>query len=168
MKLIPYQLEYKENDWQITGRKDYIKSIKIGSVICYESVFPNIVQRFYDQECDLLVVITNDAWFDYTSQPFQHLQAVVLRAIEQRTSVVRCANTGISSFIDPYGRKYLEAPIFSRSSAQKVMPVHRHQTLYSRYGDFVGIISGIFVFSFLILQVLNLKWKILPNSHRTK
>jgi len=91
MKLIPYQLEYKGNDWQIFGRADSVKPINIASVICYEAMFPNIVQQFYNGRCDLLIVISNDAWFDYTSQPFQHAQAVVLRAIEQRTSVVRCA-----------------------------------------------------------------------------
>jgi apolipoprotein N-acyltransferase len=166
MKLIPYQLEYKGKDWQIVGRNDQVRTLNIASVICYESVFPNIVQQFYEKECDILVVITNDAWFDYTSQPFQHLQAVILRAIEQRTSVVRCANTGISSFIDPYGRKFLEAPIFKSASAQKVIPVRTNITIYSKYGDLAGIISGIFMFCFLILLVLNLRWKILLNSHR--
>jgi apolipoprotein N-acyltransferase len=168
MKLIPYLLEYKEGDWQITGRSYDEKLIRIACVICYEAVFPNIVQRFYNSECDLLIIITNDAWFDFTSQPFQHLQVAVFRAIEQRTSVVRCANTGVSTFIDPYGRKYLESSLFSTTAAQKVMPVDNQETFYSRYGDIVGIISGIFVFSFLFLQVLSMKWKILPNSYRTK
>jgi apolipoprotein N-acyltransferase len=166
MKLVPYQLEYKENDWQIIRRAESVRSINIASVICYEAIFPNVVQRFYESGCDLLIVITNDAWFDYTSQPFQHGQAVVLRAIEQRSSVVRCANTGISFFIDPYGRRYFDASIFRSASAQKVMPLRNYSTFYSRYGDFVGIISGIFVFSFLTLQVLNLRWKILPNPRR--
>jgi len=168
MKLIPYLVQYKEGDWQITGRSYDEESIKIACVICYESVFPNIVQRFYNRECDLLIIITNDAWFDFTSQPFQHLQVAVFRAIEQRTSVVRCANTGVSTFIDPYGRKYLESSLFTKTSAQKVLPVNNHKTFYSRYGDFVGIISGIFLFSFLILQVLNTRWKILPSSQRIK
>ncbi len=161
LSLIPYQLKYNGSDWQVTGRSDTVQSINICSVICYESVFPNIVQRFYDQGCDLLIVITNDAWFDYTSQPYQHLQAAVLRAIEQRSSVIRCANTGISSFIDPYGRRYFDSPVFHKASAQKIMPIRTIPTFYSRYGDFVGIISGILEFSFLILLFLNLRWKVL-------
>ena len=168
MKLIPYLLEYKDKDWVIIKRAKFNKIINIATVICYEAVFPNIVQRFYDKESDLLIVITNDAWFDYTSQPFQHSQAVILRAIEQRTSIVRCANTGISSFIDPYGRKFLESSIFTKSSAQKVMPVGNKKTIYSKYGDFVGIISGLLTFSFLILLVLNSRWKILPHFYRMK
>ena len=168
MKLIPYLMQYKGGDWQITGRSYDEKSIKIACVICYEAVFPNIVQRFYDKECDLLIIITNDACFDFTSQPYQHMQVAVFRAIEQRTSVVRCANTGVSAFIDPYGRKYLESSLFETTSAQKVLPVNNRKTFYSRNGDFVGIISGIFIFSFLILQVLNTRWKILPGSHRIK
>jgi len=164
LHLIPYQLEYNGNDWQITGRSDSVRMINISSVICYESVFPNIIQQFYDKGSDLLIVITNDAWFDYTSQPFQHLQGAVLRAIEQRSSVVRCANSGISSFIDPYGRRYFDSPPFQRSSAQKIMPVRVYPTIYSRYGDFVGIISGILVFSFLTLSPLNLRWKVLSPT----
>jgi apolipoprotein N-acyltransferase len=168
MKLIPYLLEYKSNDWQIRGRGNVMKSINIASAICYESVFPNIVQQFYDKECNLLIVITNDAWFDYTSQPFQHMQAVILRAIEQRTSIVRCANTGISTYIDPYGRKFFESPIFKKSSAMKILPIFNRKTFYSRNGDLVGIISGIFMFSFLIFKSLNLMWKILYNSRWIK
>jgi apolipoprotein N-acyltransferase len=159
LNLVPYQIKFKEGDWQATGRAKVVRSIKISSVICYESVFPNIVKRFFDQGCDLLVVITNDAWFDYTSQPFQHLQASILRAIEQRSSVVRCANSGISTFIDPYGRRYLDSHLFHKSSAQKIMPIRKKSTFYSHYGDFVGIICGILVFSFLTFLTLNLKWK---------
>jgi len=158
--LIPYKMEFNGNDWQITGRSETLESIRISSVICYESVFPNIVQRFFDQGCDLLIVITNDSWFDYTSQPFQHLQASVLRAIEQRTSVIRCANTGISAFIDPYGRRYFDLLPFHKTSAQKIMPLRKQSSFYSRYGDFVGIICGILVISFLSFLILNLKWKI--------
>jgi apolipoprotein N-acyltransferase len=163
MNLIPYQLKYKENDWQITGRAPTLQSIKISSVICYESVFPNIVQRFFNEGCDLLIIITNDAWFDYTSQPFQHSQAAVLRAIEQRSSVVRCANSGISTFIDPYGRRFFDSALFHKTSAQKIMPIRKNSTFYSRYGDFVGIISGILVISFLTFLILNLWWKFSLN-----
>jgi len=160
MKLIPFKLKFTDDDWQITGRSRSLESIYISSVICYESVFPNIVQRFIDRGCNLLIVITNDAWFDYTSQPFQHLQASVLRAIEQRISVVRCANTGISTFIDPYGRRYFDSAPFHNTSAQKIMPIFKDGSFYSRHGDFVGIISGILLISFLSFLTLNLKWKI--------
>ena len=119
LNLVPYRMNFKDGDWQTMGRANTVRSINISSVICYESVFPNIVQRFFDQGCDLLVIITNDAWFDYTSQPFQHLQASILRAIEQRSSVVRCANSGISAFIDPYGRRYFDSQLFHKSSGSK-------------------------------------------------
>jgi apolipoprotein N-acyltransferase len=96
------------------------------------------------------------------------MQAVILRAIEQRTSIVRCANTGISTYIDPYGRKFFESPIFKKSSAMKILPIFNRKTFYSRNGDLVGIISGIFMFSFLIFKSLNLMWKILYNSRWIK
>ena len=161
MNLLPYKLNYNGDDWRISGRSSELKRFKISCVICYESVFPNLVHRFFDQGCDLLVVMTNDAWFGHTSQPFQHLQASVFRAIEQRCSVVRCANSGISSFIDPYGRQYLDSSLFHETSAQKVMPFRIHSSFYSQHGEFVGIICGILVISFLTSLILNVKLKIL-------
>ena len=161
MELLPFELNYHGDDWRISGRSTELKRFKISCVICYESVFPNLVQRFFDQGCDLLIVITNDAWFGHTSQPFQHLQASVFRAIEKRCSVVRCANSGISSFIDPYGRQYFDSPLFHKTSAQKVMPIRIHSSFYSRHGEFVGIICGILVISFLTFLILNVKLKII-------
>jgi apolipoprotein N-acyltransferase len=147
----PYRVHYNGEDWQVLGKMEKKKSYIISTVICYESVFPNIVQQFFQRGSEMLIIISNDAWFGNTSQPYQHLQAAVFRAIEQRTSVVRCANTGISSFIDPYGRHFYDSKISERALAQKIMPMRKKNTFYSQYGDLIGIISGILLFSFLIL-----------------
>ena len=147
----PYHMQYNGEDWQVLGKKETKRSYKISTVICYESVFPNIVQQFFRKGSEMLVIISNDAWFGNTSQPYQHLQSAVFRAIEQRTSVIRCANTGISSFIDPYGRHFYNSNISERALAQKIMPMRQKNTFYSQYGDLIGIFSGILLFSFLIL-----------------
>ena len=155
-----YRLSYSDKDWKIVSKIHAYSEIKLSAVICYESIFPNLVQRFVNAGAALLVIITNDGWFGYTSQPFQHLQAAVFRALEQRLSVIRCANNGISAFIDPYGRCFLESGLFKPAMAQKVVPLRMERTFYSRYGDITGIFSGILVFSFLILSILGKSRKI--------
>jgi len=73
-------------------------------LICFEDVFPALARRFVRQGADFLINITNDGWYKETPAGYQHLQASVLRAVENRVFVVRSANTGVSAFIEPSGR----------------------------------------------------------------
>jgi len=72
--------------------------------ICYEVVFPNHMRRQVVRGATFLATITNDAWFDDTSAPYQHFSMAKLRAVENRRYLIRAANTGISGFVDPWGR----------------------------------------------------------------
>jgi len=80
------------------------KKARFGVLICFEDVFPGLVREFRRQGADFLVTITNEAWFKNSSEPIQHTAISVFRAIENRCWFLRCANTGISCFIDPHGR----------------------------------------------------------------
>jgi apolipoprotein N-acyltransferase len=80
------------------------KTYRFSPVICFESVFPVSVGECVRRGAEFIVVITNDGWFGNTSGPRQHAWIAVLRAVETRRWIVRCANTGISEFVDPYGR----------------------------------------------------------------
>lgn len=77
---------------------------KFSVLICFEDLFPELSRRFIKQGADFLINITNDAWFQKTTAPYQHLQASVFRAVENRVFVVRAANTGVSGFITPSGK----------------------------------------------------------------
>ena len=77
---------------------------KIGVLICYEGILPEAARMYKNADAELLVNITNDAWFGTTSAPYQHLSMSVFRAVETRLYLVRAANTGISAIVDPTGK----------------------------------------------------------------
>jgi len=77
---------------------------KFSVLICFEDLFPALARDFKKKGAGFLVNITNDAWYKDSSAPFQHLQASVFRAVENRLYLVRAANTGVSCFIGPNGR----------------------------------------------------------------
>ncbi|MSS71322.1 MAG: apolipoprotein N-acyltransferase [Candidatus Latescibacteria bacterium] len=108
---------------------------RFATLICFESVFPNLVRRMVRLNPDFLVNITNDAWFGETSSPYQHAEIAVLRAVENRIAVVRCATTGISTFIDPFGRQAQTTGIFHPAVLVAPVPRREGETFYTRYGD---------------------------------
>ena len=106
-----------------------------GAFICYEAIFPELVREFTAQGADLLVNITNDAWYGRTSAPFQHLAMATFRAVENGKYLVRAANTGITAVVDPRGRILEPTLLFDRTVLVRDVPFVPGQTFYSRYGD---------------------------------
>lgn len=130
--------------------------LPLAGVICYESVYPDLVRRLIKMGGRLLTIVTNDAWFGKTSGPYQHARIAVFRAIENRVGIVRCANTGISSFIDPYGVVLGETKLGERTFLVRNVPLRNSLTFYTRYGDVfsymvVGI-TGIGLLTALVLR----------------
>jgi apolipoprotein N-acyltransferase len=82
---------------------------RFGVLVCFESIFPELARAEARAGADYLVVITNDEWFGRTAAPAQHAWMAALRAVETGRSVARCANTGLTWIIDPYGRVTDEA-----------------------------------------------------------
>ena len=108
-------------------------------VICFESIFPDLVRKFVLKGAQFITVITNDVWFGPHSSPIQHAMIAVLRAIEFHRPVVRCANTGISMIIDPYGRVVDKTGTFERTILTGVITPGTGQTFYLKYGNIFSI-----------------------------
>lgn len=109
--------------------------VKIGVLICYEGIFPEIAREYMRGGAGVLMNITNDAWFGRTSAPYQHLSMVTLRSVENRVYTVRAANTGISAVIDPLGRITARTALFERTALSGTFQLSEERTFYTAYGD---------------------------------
>ena len=92
------------------------KGARLGVLICYESVFPDLARRAVKNGAEILVNITNDAWYGESSAPYQLLAMAAMRAVETKTPMVRVANTGISAVIEPSGEITARTPLFQRGT----------------------------------------------------
>ncbi len=111
-------------------------------LICFESIFPRLARRFTESGAQFLVNITNDSWFGDSPGPYQHAEMAVLRAVENRVPVARCANTGVSMLIDPYGRVSNRTMMFKRELVIGDIPLVRDTgTAYRRWGEWFSAIS---------------------------
>ncbi|TAM38287.1 apolipoprotein N-acyltransferase [bacterium] len=139
------------------------KPAKFGVLICFEDLFPELSRRFVRNGAEFLVNITNDAWYKETSAAAQHFSASVFRAVENRVYLARAANTGISGFVDPWGR--IISPvrdtggkeIFVRgfSSAEICLPAGR--SFYNRYGDIFILLCLLFDICVVIIRKLGVR-----------
>jgi apolipoprotein N-acyltransferase len=131
-KLVQQVSDFSPGDAPATATVD---GRRIGAFICYEAIFPDLARLFARDGADLLVNITNDAWYGRTSAPYQHLAMATFRAVENGKYLVRAANTGISAVVDPRGRVLEEAPLFESAALVRDVPIVPGQTFYSRHGD---------------------------------
>ncbi|PNU20909.1 apolipoprotein N-acyltransferase [Geothermobacter hydrogeniphilus] len=108
---------------------------RLGVLVCYEAIFPELARDYVNSGSDLLVNITNDAWFGRSSAPWQLLEMSAVRAVENRIWIARAANTGISALISPLGEIRQQTPLFKPALlVGKVYP-GAGASLYRRIGD---------------------------------
>ena len=108
---------------------------KIGVLVCFEGIFPELSRSYVQSGSRMLVNITNDAWYGRSSAPYQHLSMTVFRAVENRVPLVRAANTGISAIIDSEGRIKKQTELFQEAFVNGEVILGTKNTLYSRFGD---------------------------------
>jgi apolipoprotein N-acyltransferase len=107
-KILPFltQIDFGQSDFTPGKTFDTLPwdSLNLAPLICFESIFPEVSRSFARNGANALVNITNDFWFGDTPGPVQHAEMAILRTVETGLPLIRCANTGLSFFVDPYGR----------------------------------------------------------------
>jgi apolipoprotein N-acyltransferase len=131
----------------------------LGVLICFESIFPDLARRQTAAGAGLLVILTNDAWYGRTSAPWQHMGMAVFRAVENRRSLARSANTGVSGFVDPLGRMLQLSPLFEQYSSSQNLPLLQSDTFFTASG---GHWAGLVCLLLTILLGLALKFRKSP------
>jgi apolipoprotein N-acyltransferase len=132
-------------------------------LICYEDIFPWLVRDFCNRGANFLVNISNDAWFGRSTAPYQHAQASVFRAIENRTAVVRATNTGFSCVISPEGKILAGVQdnqgreIFVTGHRSCEIPLAKTKSFYTRFGD---------VFAWFLFFLVFVHYRIRMKEHR--
>lgn len=114
---------------------------QVSTAICYEVIYGSLMRQFVTQGSELLTTITNDAWYGRSSAAYQHWDQASLRAIENGRYLARAANTGISGFVDPYGRVLSKSALFEPTLLVQEVRFLQHRTIYSHIGDAVAWLS---------------------------
>lgn len=107
---------------------------RIGVLICFESIFPEIARKWVGGNANVLVNLTNDAWYGRSSAPHHSLAMTLMRSVETRRSMVRAANTGFSGFIDPLGRVQVVSPLFEPWAGSAEVVLMEEKSVFVRGG----------------------------------
>ncbi len=130
------------------------QNTRVGVLICFESIFPALARHKTKAGSELLVNLTNDAWYGRSSAPWQHLSMAVFRAVENRRSLARAANTGVSGFIDPLGRMHELSPLFEDFTGYNELPIVNIKSIFTFYG---GHLLGLICLVMTIFLVIRTK-----------
>lgn len=119
------------------------RSRKYGVFICYESIFGDEIRQFVTHGAQVLVNLSDDGWYGNSSAPWEHLDMVRMRAIENNRWVLRATNTGVTASIDPYGRIVDQMPRHIRGSLLARFNFIDGTTFYTRHGDWLAWLCAI-------------------------
>jgi len=120
-----------------------VGSNRIGTFICYESVFPSYIRRFAASGANALFNISNDSWFGKSQARYQHLQIVRMRAAENHRWIVRATNNGVSAVVDPAGRVRGALPEYQEGAGRFRFAYSSDITPYTRFGDWFVLLCAL-------------------------
>ena len=138
-----------------------IDRARLGVMICFEVIFPDLTRRMVSRGATVMATITNDAWFGKSAAPYQHLEMVALRAVENRVPFARAANTGISGFIDASGQISNTSDLFTAAANSAMMTPRTTTTFYTRYGD-------VFAWLCLLATIVLFGWRMARGRTRPR
>lgn len=127
-----------------------INGIDFASMVCLESIFPNPTRLFVNKGAKFLVYIVNDGWYTKPPEPQQHAKRCIYRAIENRRTILRSANTGISMIVDPIGNITHSLELNKSGLINAQIGIVNKITFYTKYGNLFSI------FNIIILVILSL------------
>lgn len=137
-------------EFEVDGQK-----VRIGTAICYESVYGELVAKFVRDGANILAVITNDSWWDDSPGHRQHFEMSRLRAIETRRYVLRAANGGFSGVIDPLGRVLEKTNYDERTAIKATVYAKSDETFYVKHGDYLARIAIVLTFMALLFSIIS-------------
>ena len=150
------RLNLGQANWEIG--KDFTvfetNSLKYSGVICYESTYPSLVREFVNKGAEFIAILVNDGWYETAPEPQQHASQAIFRAIENRRTIVRSANTGISLIIEPTGIVKEETNLNEENGISTKIQLNSELTFYSKYGD---IFAWVMVVLTIFLLGINFK-----------
>lgn len=141
-------------------------TVKVGTVICYESAYGEIFSGFVKDGAQLMAVITNDAWWGDTPGYKQHFLFSRLRAVESRRTILRSSNPGISAFIDESGDVHQATKYDTRLAIKQTVYPNDYITFYTRHGDYLARIAVVFAAICLLWSLLLWGIRILTRNKK--
>ncbi len=138
-------------------------SLSIDGVVCFESVFPYFITNFIRRGGQLITIVTNDSWYGNSSGPYQHEDIACLRAVENRRSVIRDANGGISCIIDPLGRIKTSTKMYTKTILVGDVHVETKETFFTKHPMIIPYLSSgfsLWVFGIFILLTIKKKFEL--------
>ena len=139
-----------------------VDGTKFGTLICSEILYPELGRCMVKKGAGLLVNISNEAWFGKSAYPYQALSISVFRAVENRVNVVRSTNTGISAFVDPYGR--ITGRLTNGGEDLFVEGTLTRETLLSPPGTFYTCYGDVFIYGCIAFSMGLVIWPFLRNG----
>jgi apolipoprotein N-acyltransferase len=130
---------------------------RYGVFICYESIFGDEVRQFVEGGAEVLVNLSDDGWYGDTSAPWEHLDMVRMRAIENHRWLLRATNTGVTASIDPEGRIVDQMPRHIRGALRARFGFLSDETFYTRHGDWIAWICVLCTAALLALDPMGLR-----------
>lgn len=169
-KIIPWPdfiVPKEQKNWDTPGKEFTLFELdgtRFGVIICWENAFPKLFRRFVREGAYFMINITNEGWFGETAAPYQFLMMCVFRAVENRVPLVRAANTGVSCFIDRYGRiggkiKNSGKDIFIEGYLTREISFSEEKTFYTVYGDIFIYLSFVITVSIVSMAWLKPKMR---------